>query len=258
MMHSLFTFLLVHLLAWLCQYAHGSKIIHGKKVPDGMMPYMVSLQNNNNAHVCGGFLISEEFVLTAAHCDNATHVVLGTHNLKKVDNNARKQSVMKCKYPSYHESPKFGFDIMLLKLSQKVSLNKKVNLIRLSENQNLKDNQKCRVAGWGSTKTKTKDQVVELQVVDIPIINRKVCDKEWQKSNVKLPENVICAGGYKTKSGFCQGDSGGPLVCGGMAVGIVSFNFRKDCKYPNLPNIYTEIKTYVPWIKETLKKKQCV
>ncbi|XP_029004262.1 granzyme-like protein 2 isoform X2 [Betta splendens] len=165
MMHGLFTLLLVHLLASLCQYAHGSEIIHGRKVPDGKMPYMVSLQNNNNAHVCGGFLISEEFVLTAAHCDKATHVVLGTHNLKKVDNNTRKQIVMKCQYPSY-ESPKFGHDIMLLKLSQKASLNKKVKLIKLSGNQKLKDNQNCSVAGWGFTVSGGK-VVSELQEVDI-------------------------------------------------------------------------------------------
>ncbi|MED6273897.1 hypothetical protein CHARACLAT_010951 [Characodon lateralis] len=68
------------------QLAHGTEIIHGNKVPDGLMLYMASVQNNRE-HICGGFLISEDFVITAAHCDeqNPTSVVLGTHNLKKAD-----------------------------------------------------------------------------------------------------------------------------------------------------------------------------
>uniref|UniRef100_A0A3P8RFC9 Peptidase S1 domain-containing protein n=1 Tax=Astatotilapia calliptera TaxID=8154 RepID=A0A3P8RFC9_ASTCA len=44
-------------------------IIHGTKAPDNSIPYMGSVQNNKGQHVCGEFLITEDFVLTAAHCD---------------------------------------------------------------------------------------------------------------------------------------------------------------------------------------------
>lgn len=49
--------------------AHGTEIINGKKVPDRLMLYVASVQNNKGQHMCGGFLISEDFVVTAAHCD---------------------------------------------------------------------------------------------------------------------------------------------------------------------------------------------
>lgn len=54
-----------------------------------------------------------------------------------------------------------------------------------------------------------------------------------------------------------QGDSGGPLVCNGMAVGVVSFNMKRNCDYPNVPNVYANLSKYLPWIKEIRRKKKC-
>uniref|UniRef100_A0A3P8QRK0 Peptidase S1 domain-containing protein n=1 Tax=Astatotilapia calliptera TaxID=8154 RepID=A0A3P8QRK0_ASTCA len=48
---------------------HGSDIINGEKAPENSMHYMASVQNNKGQHVCGGFLITEDFVVSAAHCD---------------------------------------------------------------------------------------------------------------------------------------------------------------------------------------------
>ncbi|XP_047442144.1 mast cell protease 1A-like [Mugil cephalus] len=236
--------------------ALGSEIINGKKAKKSSMKYMASVQNSNG-HICGGFLVSEDFVMTAAHCDkwNPTSVVLGTHNLKKVDDSTMRYSVTKrCKHPSYNETT-VANDIMLLKLSRKAHLGKKesIKTIQLPTDQKpLKENKKCTVAGWGSTQTRGQT-VDELQVVDVPIVGGHTCRKWWRK----LPANVICAGG-STKKGFCQGDSGGPLVYKGkMAVGIVSFNRDSNCSYPDVPNVYTDISRFLPWIKDILKKKQC-
>ncbi|KAK1152435.1 transmembrane protease serine 9-like [Acipenser oxyrinchus oxyrinchus] len=51
-----------------------------------------------------------------------------------------------------------------------------------------------------------------------------------------------------------QGDSGGPLMCSGVATGIVSFKRRGNCVYPDVPNVYTSVSSYLPWIKKILKK----
>lgn len=74
----------------------------------------------------------------------------------------------------------------------------------------LKENQKCFVAGWGSTKSNGPN-VQDLRVVDVSIINPEDCRSKW----TRLPSNVICAGGMKTSKGFCQ-------VCV-----LVSFVYKK-------------------------------
>ncbi|XP_008405427.1 duodenase-1-like [Poecilia reticulata] len=255
-MHGLGILLLFHIVTSLGQKVHGSDIIHGEKAPENSMQYMVSVQNKRGHHVCGGFLVSEDFAVTAAHCakEEPEDVVLGTHKLSK-----RNLSPVKiehvCKYPTYKDVG-FGDDIMLLKLSGKASLNYMVKTIPLptSSNANLKDDQICSVAGWGQTGT-NHFTVDDLRVVNVSILNPQLCREKW---GAGFPSNVICAGGYNTDKGFCQGDSGGPLVCDGVAVGVVSFNNGKNCDYPDVPNVYTDISKYLEWINSIIKTNKCV
>uniref|UniRef100_A0A3B4GXL1 trypsin n=1 Tax=Pundamilia nyererei TaxID=303518 RepID=A0A3B4GXL1_9CICH len=238
--------------------ALGSEIINGKKADEKSMQYMASVQNNKK-HTCGGFLVSKDFVMTAAHCrfenPKSLSVVLGTHDLRKENKKMRYGVKMICRHPAFKEVAN-GNDIMLLKLSKKVPLgNKKpIKLIPLPiQKLNLEENEICSVAGWGPTEPGKSGYVNELQVLDVPIINKDKCQKLWRRTL----KNVICTGGYKAKSGICQGDSGGPLVCNESAVGIVSFNNNNSCKYPDVPNVYTDISQFLPWITDILKKKKC-
>uniref|UniRef100_A0A3P9K469 Anionic trypsin-2-like n=1 Tax=Oryzias latipes TaxID=8090 RepID=A0A3P9K469_ORYLA len=232
-------------LALVCAASHvqGSVIVNGKLAPEGSMQFMVSVQNENG-HECGGFLISEDFVVTAAHCDNGLkHVILGGHNWK--NSNVKKIKISnQYKHKNYSDA-QYGYDIMLLKLAENATMGENIKTIPLAENDmNLSVNQECSVAGWGKT-VSTGGLADDLRVVNVSIIDHNDCQQSWGG----LPPNVICAGGKYTVKGFCQGDSGGPLVCNGKAVGIVSFNKKENCKYPDVPNVYTDIREYVDWIK---------
>ncbi|XP_059195074.1 mast cell protease 4-like [Centropristis striata] len=250
-MDALHRSLLLHLLTCLGQHAYA--VINGEKAAEGSMRYMVSVQNRTNHHVCGGFLIREDFVVTAAHCDDTdiTHVVVSTHDLKKAD--GQKISIKeKHKHPSYTAVGK-GYDIMLLKLSKKATLDNSIRTIPLPRpTENIRDGTQCRVAGWGSTRTGGA-VVDELRVVDVSIIKLRACEKLW---NGYLPAHVICAGGYQTNKGFCQGDNGGPLVCNGKAVGVASFNKNKNC-VSDAPNVYTDISKYITWINGVIEHGTC-
>uniref|UniRef100_A0AAQ6IIP7 Peptidase S1 domain-containing protein n=3 Tax=Anabas testudineus TaxID=64144 RepID=A0AAQ6IIP7_ANATE len=243
-MQALDKLLLLLVLTCHGENGHGSEIMG--KVPEDSMLYMVSVQNNRG-HICGGFLISEDFVVTAAHCDRGkpTSVVLGTHNLKEAEKTAIKQKYK----PEAYENAGKGDDIMLLELSIKVELNNRVQTVKLPESRiNIKENQQCLVAGWGKTTTYGHVEN-ELRMVDVSVVDKEICKTEWKN----LPPNVICAGGYGTEAGFCQGDCGGPLVCSGIAVGIVSFNKYMNCNYPDVPNVYTDVSKYVHWINNIIQ-----
>ncbi|CAL8241869.1 granzyme B(G,H)-like [Gadus morhua] len=235
--------LLFIVLACSAQQALGGTIINGREVPPNSLPYMASVQHNGE-HICGGFLIKKDIVLTAAHCDKKElTVVLGTNDLRKVKKTMR-YNVEKCKHADYknHDT---GNDIMMLKLSRP----SQIEPIQLQDDQiKIKNNTQCLVAGWGCIKS-GGPRVDKLMKVEVATIDRRTCQRKWKT----LPAKTICAGGYETNKGFCQGDSGGPLVCKTMAVGIVSYT-GDTCDYPDLPNVYTDITKFLPWINDPKAK----
>ncbi|XP_035997251.1 duodenase-1-like [Fundulus heteroclitus] len=254
-MNGLCKFVLFNILTCFGQTVHGSVIIHGEKAPNNSMLYMVSVQNFWG-HVCGGFLVSEDYVVTAAHCNEGKpdRVLLGTQNLRRQNIMTMKIESM-CKFPTY-KSVGLGDDLMLLKLSGKAPLNNGLKTIPLpSPEMNLTENQICSVAGWGKTETNPFGNVDDLRVVNVSLLNSQLCRAIWGDN---FPSKVICAGGYGTNKGFCQGDSGGPLVCNGIAFGVVSFNKYANCNYPDVPNVYTDVSKYIEWIDKIMKAKKCV
>ncbi|MBN3286079.1 MCT1A protease, partial [Polyodon spathula] len=250
------SFLLTQLVYCNCLSASfDSGIINGKKAKVNSLSYMASIQMNGK-HKCGGFLIRNNFVMTAAHCNvsgNSLSVVLGPHNLNDVQDSQRFSVASFTRHNKYTGKP-LQNDIMLLQLKPPVKLNKKMKLATLPKKEKqLKNGTKCIVAGWGVTKTE-KPTTANLQVVDVTVVDKEECKKVWNKFKTEITAEMICAGGYKTDKGACQGDSGGPLMCNGVATGIVSFNRGGNCNYPDVPNVYTSISSYLPWIKKILKK----
>ncbi|XP_055020772.1 granzyme B(G,H)-like [Boleophthalmus pectinirostris] len=226
----------------------GSVIVNGDTLSDGAMQYMASVQNPMG-HACGGFLVSDQFFLTAAHCfeDQPVRVVLGKHNLKESNKGQTIDIEKFFKHDSYKDVG-FGNDLMLLKLNKNPEENgvKKIDLP--TQNMKVKANDLCQVAGWGATQTHGVNANV-LMATEVPIIDMKTCKEVWHH----LPHNVICAGGYNTTKGFCQGDSGGPLVCKNTAVGVVSFNRHNNCTYKKeAPNVFVDISKYMDWILKTI------
>ncbi|XDV22391.1 hypothetical protein PO909_027293 [Leuciscus waleckii] len=208
---------------------------------------MVSIQTNGE-HICGGFLISNEFVLTAAHCWDRFEtltVVVGAHDLKNIESSDR------FGVKSYIPHPNFGNnrnDIMLLMLQEKVGANNDVKWISLPmKGEDLGTNSLCSVAGWGRIETKgpKSDRLMEANVY---LMNNTVCGYRW--GELYSLSNMMCTHGH---GGSCLFDSGGPLVYGNTAVGVTSFGYKEQCNSPQYPNVYTKISPYLEWIGNIIR-----
>ncbi|CAK6432562.1 unnamed protein product [Pipistrellus nathusii] len=233
----------------LAPMAQAVKIIGGHEVEPHSRPYMAFLRiSSSNRKRCGGFLVREDFVLTAAHClGRSITVILGAHNIKKRE---RTQQVIPVKtaipHPNYR--PKFN-DIMLLQLKRKATLTAAVSLLRLPRRgEQVKPGMVCRVAGWGRLNLNTS--TATLHEVELEIQEDKQCVSCYRHRFNRAKE--ICVGDPGKDQSTFKGDSGGPLMCDNMAQGIVSFG-RKNGKPPR---IETKISSFLPWIERTMKRFQ--
>ncbi|NXU39460.1 GRAA protein, partial [Drymodes brunneopygia] len=230
-------------------------IIGGNEVKPHSRPFMAQIKAKTGV-ICGGALIKENWVLTAAHCKvEKSKVILGAHSLKKREKEQQTFRIAKyIHYPCYDPSTKEN-DIMLLQLRERAKLNKAVQLIPLPDSDDdPKPGTVCTVAGWGTTVSNQNKFPTALMEVNITVIKRETCNnKKHYNGKPVITENMICAGATNGGKDSCNGDSGGPLRCNNVMRGITSFGKPKKCGESDSPGVYTRLtKRYLEWIRKTI------
>ncbi|KAK9967561.1 hypothetical protein ABG768_001954 [Culter alburnus] len=208
-------------------------IVGGEVSVPHSRPYMVYIRNPVSERVCGGFLIRDDFVMTAAHCGRHLTVYLGVNDTKHLPQGVPADSIQ-------HEDFKNnapGHDIMLLKLKTPASLNKTVNTITLPKTENREISKDCMVLGWGLEEYGHGFPSRVLKEANVTLLDSKKC----------VTTDTLCSEGT---TGAAEGDSGGPLVCGDVAQGIVSFYTETNGGYCTR---YTDIYQYLSWIHHKMK-----
>ncbi|XP_072516075.1 mast cell protease 4-like [Salminus brasiliensis] len=219
-------------------------IINGTEARPHSRPYMVSIQVSGY-HICGGFLVSSQFVMTAAHCWDSRQrltAVLGAHDLKDGRGSVQMEVESYYLHP-YYNPDNCDYDILLLKLSGTAPMGPTIRNIAIPQRYlDIPANTICSAAGWGQTGTIKPGSDRLLETV-VRIVDDTECRRIWWPYVNQLKVCTLHPGG------ICMGDSGGPLVCGNTAVGITSFVQKNMCDQPNLPNVFAKISAFLPWIK---------
>ncbi|XP_034354358.1 granzyme B(G,H)-like [Arvicanthis niloticus] len=228
----------------------AGEIIGGREAKPHSRPYMAFLQimDQHSVTKCGGVLIREDFVLTAAHCSGSSiNVTLGAHNIKEQEKTQQVIPVAKfIPHPDYN-SQKYSNDIMLLKLKRKAKRTKAVRPLNLPRrNVHVKPGDVCAVAGWGRMAPNGKFSNT-LQEVELTVQKDQECESYLKTYYNNASQ--ICAGDPKTKRASFKGDSGGPLVCKKAAAGIISYGYKDG----STPRAFTRVSSFLSWIKKTMK-----
>ncbi|XP_055411862.1 cathepsin G-like [Bubalus kerabau] len=244
--------LLLLLVAFLLSpRAQAGQIIGGREARPHSRPYMAYIQIRSpvGVKVCGGFLVREDFVMTAAHClGSQINVILGAHNIRTLESTQQRIPVLRSiPHPRYSQQNKSN-DIMLLQLANRAQPNRFVRPVPLPRTQNrLRPGTKCTVAGWGLIGLNTRTDT--LQCVQLRVQRDRVCRRRFMFYNGRTQ---ICVGDPRQRKSAFLGDSGGPLVCNNVAQGVVSYGDRMGTP----PAVFTRISSFLPWIRRTMRRFQ--
>ncbi|GAB6030759.1 hypothetical protein CHUAL_007608 [Chamberlinius hualienensis] len=249
------------------------RIVGGKNAKMGDWPWQVSVRvisffGFSSSHRCGGTIINENFVITAAHCVsnwkvNQLRVRAGEHDfssMKEPYPHTERNVQRRILHPKYN-SRTYENDLALLRLSRSLTDQPNIAPICLpdfndDDNVDLLDNQMATLTGWGRLSEGGKLPTI-LQQVNVPIIGHHECQNMFSKSGwkMKITESFLCAGYESGGKDSCQGDSGGPLQLLAddkqwFLAGVISWGV--SCAQPNLPGVCTKITKFKPWIMETI------
>jgi secreted trypsin-like serine protease len=221
------------------------RIINGREARPFSFPFIASLQLNGT-HFCGGSLLDNSTIITAAHCTETGYSIkditasIRRHDLRKSSKEEGGQTI-KIKRAISH--PKFGGilmynDIAVWKLASPVSV--PVSFVTLDDGKYASQvDLPAETIGWGRINPNNGDTAPRLQHTILPIYNNDECSKSYYDAISK--EEQVCAGYSEAITTSCQGDSGGPLFIKEddrfILIGITSFGKTIKCLSAGFPTV---------------------
>ncbi|XP_045510196.1 chymotrypsin-2-like [Colias croceus] len=223
------------------------RIVGGKDAPDGGIPYQVSLRNFYGSHFCGGSILNERWILTAAHCTvgstpRSMKVIVGTNSLVK---GGQKYSVEKIIVHKDYDAGLIQNDISVVKVTENIEFSDRVQPIELPE-ANTGAQAELLLTGWGRL-SYPGNLPNDLQMINVTSLSVDDCQNRFDDINPVF-ETQICSL-TKAGEGACHGDSGGPLVENSRVVGIVSWGMPCARGYPD---VYTRVYSFLDWIQDNI------
>lgn len=230
-------------------------ISNGDAASIGQFPYVALLKTLEI--LCGGTIISESKVLSAAHCvfnkdrkkviAYQIFITVGTiYESTRPYTRAKSFAV----HPSYKHEPEKGYaeyDLSVIIVEQNFVFSDLVKSIDLTTIE-VNEGDECVVAGFGVTHFRHKRIPGRLLYTNVNVNNLTYCQTAFatfSTDTVSITNEMICAGAFD-KGDPCNGDSGSGLICHGAVAGIVSFG--PNCGAPGVPGVYMSVYHFRDWI----------
>uniref|UniRef100_A0A674KAN5 Peptidase S1 domain-containing protein n=1 Tax=Terrapene triunguis TaxID=2587831 RepID=A0A674KAN5_9SAUR len=263
-----------------CHRARGScgkqlvslsgRILNGQDAKAGAWPWQVSVRQNG-FHICGGALISESWVVSAAHCFDPRstpepavpphlascpcEALLGGFSLIRF---SCIQRVVP--HPNYNSST-FLADIALVELEKPIAFTATITPVCLLDaSVHVPAADTCWVTGWGNI----HPQGETLQELEVLTVDSTICNDRFREALQKpagdnpIKDDMMCAGYMEGYKGTAPGDSGGPLVCEENGTwylaGIVSWLLKTTVNSvaAGYPGVYNRPNAHNDWIEENV------
>ena len=234
------------------------RIVGGAPAPIGAYPWQISIAliglPTSIGHFCGGSVVGDDWVVTAAHCVDGTtkpeslKLVYGTNFLSQGGQEVEVRQII------VHEkwdSAAFDYDVALIQTKQPIETTQIKLVVEKSAPELVPVGVLGTVSGWGlTTEGGTISDV--LQHVGVQVTSNQICNGPTAYFG-QISERMLCAGFATGGKDSCQGDSGGPFVVfdrvGGYALaGIVSWG--EGCAQPNKFGVYTRVSSVAEWISQ--------
>uniref|UniRef100_A0A3Q4ADY0 Coagulation factor IX n=1 Tax=Mola mola TaxID=94237 RepID=A0A3Q4ADY0_MOLML len=233
------------------------RIVGGDVVIPGEIPWQTALIIRSSGKVfCGGTILSDRWVITAAHCllevQGAFYIRAGEHTLNLHEDTEQNYEVLEQHiHPRYNSSISlYNHDIALIYLKSPIAFSTTVRPIcigpRAFTEYLVKEYSPATVSGWGRTRF-LGVTAETLQKVQVPFTDQTECKLS---SSSRITPFMFCAGYYDEAKDACQGDSGGPhtnsIHATWFLTGIVSWG--EECAKEGKYGVYTRMSLYYHWI----------
>lgn len=224
----------------------NEQIVGGNRASIADHPYVVYLTTADGFQFCGGALVDDNKVITAAHCTAGKQpadiiVVAGREDKESgagVATPVREIWV----HPDFTDV-RSGNDVSVLTLTQRVPY-EPLDLPRKDDADLYTAGQPGVILGWGRVAADGQPSRYLLQA-SVPVMADPECTKAYPAYK---PAAMVCAGVPQGGIDSCQGDSGGPLVMDGKLAGITSWG--EGCAAPGKPGVYTRVAVYRDVLEE--------
>uniref|UniRef100_A0A182N2T7 Peptidase S1 domain-containing protein n=1 Tax=Anopheles dirus TaxID=7168 RepID=A0A182N2T7_9DIPT len=220
------------------------RIVGGIDAVAGDAPWMVSLRNSINSHLCGGTLLSNRFVLSSANClsgriATATMAVAGTRFLNTAA--VPYWGLQIITHPNYNVNT-LENDVALFQTALPLLLTQSIQPLALSADV-IGVGVRARVFGWGSTQTNGGNSNA-LQFLNVNTLSNDECASFLGAEGWRIGSSSLCTL-TREGQGICGGDEGGALVLDNYAIGVVSWGV--PCAVGR-PDVFTRISSVRSWI----------